>query len=78
MIKSNVKTLMKEKGHTLRSLVPISGVAYATINKARTDAGISECRLSTLKRIADALDVPLKDLFDGEYQPSKENEPPSL
>ena len=68
MIKSNVKRLMEEKGYTIRELIPVSGVSHATINKARTDTGISECRLSTLGRIANALEVPLKDLFEGEYQ----------
>ena len=64
MIRSNVKRLMEEKGHTIRSLVAGSGVSHATINKSRTDSGIAECRLSTLKRIADHLGVGVKDLFE--------------
>ena len=55
---------MEEKGHTIRSLVAGSGVSHATINKSRTDAGIAECRLSILKRIADYLGVGGKDLFE--------------
>jgi hypothetical protein len=43
----------------------------STINKARQDDGIAECRLSTLGRIATALGVPIKKLFDGEWEPQE-------
>ena len=42
-----------------------------TLTKARQDSGISECRLSTLGRIANALEVPVKTLIDGEYEPGR-------
>lgn len=64
MIKSYVKKLMEEKGATNRSLALDTGLSTRTIDKARKDAGIAECRLSTLKRIADCLGVPVKDLFE--------------
>jgi hypothetical protein len=35
-----------------------------SIEKSRTDAGIAECRLSTLKRVAAALGVEVKELFE--------------
>ena len=63
-MKSNVKKIMHEKGYTIRGLMGASGVTHRTIVKARTDAGIAECRLSTLKRIADCLNVSVKDLFE--------------
>ena len=47
-----------------------TGLSSKTINKARQDEGISECRLSTLGQIANAIGVPVKELFDGEYEPS--------
>ena len=55
---------MERKGETLRSLGEKTGFSNRTLVKARTDSGISECRLSTLGRIANALKVPLKDLFE--------------
>ena len=63
-MKSHVKRLMQEKGYTIRALVAVSGVTHATIVRARSDEWIAECRLSTLKRIADHLGVPVKDLFE--------------
>jgi hypothetical protein len=68
MFTSNVKQLMQEKKKTFQCVVDESGLSRQTIHKARSDSGISECRLSTLGRIANALDVPVKELFDGEYE----------
>lgn len=70
MFTSNIKRLMTENKKTFRALEGC-GVSRQTIHKARTDAGISECRLSTLGRIASALEVPVKGLFDGEYEPGE-------
>ena len=64
MFKSRIKILMEQKGFTLRSLSGVTSLSLRTINKARTDAGIAECRLSTLKRIAVALGVGVTQLFD--------------
>ena len=61
---SNVKDIMKNKGVTIRELAEKCEVSAATINKARQDESISECRLSTLGHIADALGVKAKRLFD--------------
>lgn len=68
MFSSNTKKIMKDKGIRAVELIERTGLSSATIAKARQDEGISECRLSTLGRIANALDVPVKDLFDGEYE----------
>lgn len=61
---SKVKEIMKKKGVTIRELAERCEVSAATINKARQDEGISECRLSTLGHIADALGVKAKRLFE--------------
>ncbi len=66
MFTSNIKRLMTEKEKTFRDLEGC-GVSRQTISDARNDEGISKCRLSTLGRIANALEVPVKELFDGEY-----------
>jgi len=69
MFSSNLKGLMQERGVTFQNLVEKSGLSRQTIHKARQDEGIAECRLSTLGRIAYALNVPVKKLFDGEWEP---------
>ena len=71
MISSNLKKLMKEKKITMKQLEDMTGMSPSTINKARQDDGIAECRLSTLGRIATALGVPVKTLFDGEWDPQE-------
>ena len=68
MFTSNIKILMKEKKRTIQQVVTVTGLSSATMHKARSDTGISECRLSALGRIANALGVPVKELFDGEYE----------
>jgi len=71
MFTSKVKEIMEEKGVTLRGLVGDSGVSKQTILNARSNTGVADCRLSTLGRIANALEVPVKALFDGEYEPEE-------
>ena len=69
--RSNVKKIMKDKKVTIRDAVEASGLSSATIHKLRENEGITECRLSTLGRIATALGVPVKMLFDGEWEPQE-------
>jgi len=57
---------MDQKTIAIRPFAAKAGLAQRTILKARTDAGISECRLSTLKRIAVALGVGVTELFEEE------------
>ena len=75
MIKSHLKALMHTKGFTVRSLAGSASVATKTVEKARTDAGIAECRLSTLKRIADCLEVPIPALFEDTDDSAKNVDP---
>jgi len=70
MFTSNIKRLMEEKQKTFRALEGC-GVSRQTISHARQNVGIGDCRLSTLGRIANALEVPVKELFDGEYEPGE-------
>ena len=64
VIHSNIKVLMTEKKLNVREFAEMTGMSTATINKARRDNGILECRLSTLVRIADALGVKTKRLYE--------------
>lgn len=64
MFTSKIKYLMKNKKITMRDLAEQSGVSVVTLNKARQDEGISECRLSTLAKIGSALGVKTKRLYD--------------
>ena len=72
MFSSNIKKIMKEKKLTIRQLESETGMSTRTLNKARSNDGISECRLSTIARIADALGVDVKETF--ERKPSASHE----
>ena len=54
---------MAEQKMTIRALVGKTGVSSATIQKAR-DNRIEQCRMGSLKKIADALGVRVQDLFE--------------
>ena len=64
MFKSRIKKLMEQEGFSIRTLAAYADLSTRTVEKARTDDGIAECRLSTLRRIATALDVEVKELFE--------------
>ena len=66
MLKSNIKDLMTQKNSTIRGLAVETGISTKTIIRARSDKWIAECRLSTLRRIAEALGVEVKELFEEE------------
>ncbi len=63
-MKSNVPDFMTKKGITLRVLEEKSGVAHTTILRSRDDEKIRSCSLGTLEKIAAALGVRVRDLFD--------------
>jgi DNA-binding Xre family transcriptional regulator len=63
MFTSNIKEIMGNKKVSIRKLVETTGLSSKTITKARQDSGISECRLSTLGRIAASLGVKTKRLY---------------
>ena len=45
---SNIKKLMEEKKVTVRTIAEQANLSKQTVLTARTDEGITECRLSTL------------------------------
>ena len=57
---SNIKKLMEEKKVTVRTIAEQANLSKQTVLTARTDEGITECRLSTLGKIADALGMRKK------------------
>lgn len=61
-MQSNLSEIMREKGVTIRTLVGITGISSATIQKVR-DHRIEFCRVGTLKKIADALGVSISDII---------------
>jgi DNA-binding Xre family transcriptional regulator len=63
MIKSNVKREMDKKRLSIRKLVDQTGLSSGTVHRARGEQ-VGKCSLTTLERIAKALDVRVKDLFD--------------
>ncbi|MDZ7759946.1 MAG: helix-turn-helix transcriptional regulator [Desulfovermiculus sp.] len=63
-MKSHVKKVMEQKGVTLRRLEEDSGLSHVTILSARSDEKILKCQLGTLAKMAAALGVSTKDLYD--------------
>ncbi len=61
MTSTNLRAIREGKGVSLRALKALSGVAVATL--ARIEAGNYDPRLSTLRRIAKALDVTVGELI---------------
>jgi DNA-binding Xre family transcriptional regulator len=62
-MQSKLSSLMTDQNMTIRELVKKTGVSSATIQKAR-DSRIEQCRMGSLKKIADALGVRVQDLFE--------------
>ena len=62
MLKSRIKEVMEQKGVTIRQLVSITGLSSGTLHRARGDL-IGRCTLDTLRVIATAMGVKVKDLF---------------
>jgi DNA-binding Xre family transcriptional regulator len=63
-MKSNVREIMEQNSITLRALEDKTGLAQVTILRSRKDDMIEKCSLGTLKVIARALGVSVKDLFE--------------
>jgi len=61
-IKSELTEIMKKNKITIRSLSNKTGLSTATVQKAR-NGRIESCSLGSLKKIADALNVDITDLF---------------
>ena len=61
---SNIKKLMEEKKVTVRKIAEKANLSKQTVLTARTDEGITECRLSTLGKIADALGMKTTQLYE--------------
>jgi DNA-binding Xre family transcriptional regulator len=69
-MQSKLSILMADQKMTIRDLVKKTGISSATIQKAR-DNRIEQCRVGSLKKIAEALGVRVQDLFE-EIDLSKE------
>lgn len=65
-VKSRIDELARLKGFTMEGLAKASGLSLVTIRKARRDgvAGIDTLTLKNLQKIAGALGLRPKDLFD--------------
>ena len=64
MFTSNVRALMDKKKKTVRVLKDETGLSFATIQRAVSDETIHKCELGTLAKIADALGVKTKRLYE--------------
>lgn len=68
---SKVASIMKEKGITYDELQFLTNLSPATIASARKNR-IGSCSLNTLEKIAFAMDINVKELFD--YFPGSRRE----
>ena len=59
---SNIKDIMKEKKISCLKLMEITGLSNQTVANAR-GSRISDCKFSTLEKIAVALGVRIADLY---------------
>jgi len=72
-MQSKLSIFMADQKMTIRELVKKTGVSSATIQKAR-DSRIEQCRMGSLKKIADALGVSVLDLFEESDIPGGEGD----
>ncbi len=63
MITSNLKEIMRSEGISIRTLALRSKLSVQTIHRARSTS-IAECRLRTLRCIAEALQKPISSLYE--------------
>jgi transcriptional regulator with XRE-family HTH domain len=61
-IGQRIKQLRKQKGLTIEKLAYENGLAKG--NLSEIEKGLVDPKLSTLKRVAEGLDINLKELFD--------------
>lgn len=71
-MQTRIKEIRKSQGISLRMLADLSGVTKESI--INVEAGRTDPKLSTLLAVADALHVPLAELFDAP-QPAQQSEP---
>lgn len=64
MFKSNIRELMDKKSMTVRDLCEKTGMSSRTLQRAVKDDTIHSCELGTLARIASALGVKTKKLYE--------------
>lgn len=62
MLKTRIKEIRKSRGMSLRMLADLSNLTKESI--INVEAGRTDPKLSTLLAVADALHVPLAELFD--------------
>ena len=73
MFKSNIRELMNKKGETVRSLSKKTHLSTLTIFRATQDDTIGGCQRNTLAKIADALGVKTKRLYEEVEECEKEH-----
>ena len=64
MFISNVRELMNKKKKTIREVAAETNMSVSTVHRATQDDTIGGCQLNTLAKIADALGVKTKRLYE--------------
>ncbi len=70
-IYKKLKQLRKERGLTLNTLAEKMGADYQQIS--RIERGKSRLTIDVLMKMAEALEIPLKDIVEGENRPQNED-----
>ncbi len=64
LVRNNIKKYRKKKGITQEELADLSGFSWNYI--AKIECGDRDVTIAGAGRIADALDIDIKDLFESE------------
>lgn len=70
MVKLRVKQVLREKGISIGKLSRLSDVSFSTCRRLANDPDYKPS-LDTLEKIANALGVPINDLYKEEDKPNK-------
>ena len=73
MFISNVRELMNKKKKTIREVAAETNTSVSTVHRATQDDTIGGCQLNTLAKIADALGVKTKRLYEEVEECKKEH-----
>jgi transcriptional regulator with XRE-family HTH domain len=63
MVRIRLKEILQEKDISMSKLSRMSDISFSTISRIINDKNYSPT-LSTLERIARALDIPISDLYE--------------
>lgn len=64
IVRKNIKKYRKEKGHTLQNLSEAADMSMDYLAKIESEKGKKSFSIAILDRIADALEINIKEFFN--------------